>query len=101
MSLSNLVSSPDDVGAKMRALASDGVMQDAAPRDIQALFAAIVRLYADKADNEGYFPIVPDGSITATDAMIVSSALLKVVNIAVFELGLWQSWAGGSPEAAQ
>ncbi len=98
--MSNVVDQREDVAAKMLALAADGAMQGAEPAEIQALFAALVRLYANKADTEGYFPIVPTGSITGTDAMIVSSALLKVVNIAVFELGLWQSWAG-APEGAQ
>ena len=100
MSLSSLVEHRDDVAAMMHALAADGAMQNAEPHEIQELFAAIVRLYAHKADNEGYFPIVKAGVITATDAMIVSTALLKVVNIAVFELGLWQSWAG-APERPQ
>lgn len=69
--------------------------------EMQTLMAAVVREYARRADSPGgYFPAVPTGTITATDAMIVSSALLKVVNIAVFELGLWQSWAGGIPQEA-
>lgn len=61
---------------------------------LQRVISAALRLYSAKADNEGYFPIVPRGSITATEAMIPSSALLKSVNIAVFELGLWESWGG-------
>ena len=69
--------------------------------EMQTLMTAVVREYAKRADSPGgYFPIVPNDSITATDAMIVSSALLKVVNIAVFELGLWQSWAGGIQQEA-
>jgi hypothetical protein len=26
--------------------------------------------------------------------MVVASSLLKAVNLAVFELGMWQSWTG-------
>jgi hypothetical protein len=78
------------------ALSEDGALNGVEARDMQALMAAAVREYAKRADSPGgYFPIVPGSTITATDAMIVSSALLKIVNIAVFELGLWQSWAGG------
>jgi hypothetical protein len=81
------------------ALTADGALNDVDPRAMQQLIAAVVREYAKRADSPGgYFPIVPTSTITATDAMIVSSALLKVVNIAVFELGLWQSWAGGIPQ---
>jgi hypothetical protein len=77
-------------------LAAEGGLDDVSARKLQALIGAVVREYAKRADSPGgYFPIVPTSTITATDAMIVSSALLKVVNIAVFELGLWQSWAGG------
>jgi hypothetical protein len=39
-----------------------------------------------------YFPVVPPNTLTATDAMIVATALLKAVNLQVFELGLWQAW---------
>jgi hypothetical protein len=81
------------------ALTADGVIDNLDPRAMQRLVAAVVREYAKRADSPGgYFPIVPTSTITATDAMIVSSALLKVVNVAVFELGLWQSWAGGIPQ---
>jgi hypothetical protein len=83
----------------IEALAADGALNGVEPRAMQALMAAAVREYANRADSPGgYFPIVPSSTITATDAMIVSSALLKLVNIAVFELGLWQSWAGGIPQ---
>lgn len=81
------------------ALTAECALDDIGPRELQRLIAAVVRQYAMLADSPGgYFPIVPEGTITATDAMIVSSALLKKVNIAVFELGLWQSWAGGIPQ---
>lgn len=81
------------------ALTAEGALDDIDPRELQRLIAAVVCQYAMLADSPGcYFPIVPEGTITATDAMIVSSALLKKVNIAVFELGLWQSWAGGIPQ---
>jgi hypothetical protein len=81
------------------ALTTGGALDNLDPRAMQQLVAAVVREYAKRADSPGgYFPIVPTSTITATDAMIVSSALLKVVNVAVFELGLWQSWAGGIPQ---
>ena len=33
-------------------------------------------------------------SVTGTDAMILCGALLKAVDLQVFELGMWQSWSG-------
>jgi translation elongation factor EF-Tu-like GTPase len=81
------------------ALAIEGALDTVDPASLQQLVAAVVREYAKRADSPGgYFPIVPTSTITATDAMIACTALLKSVNIAVFELGLWQSWAGGIPQ---
>jgi len=34
--------------------------------------------------------------VTATDVMVTVSAMLKAVNVQVFELGMWQSWGGRS-----
>jgi hypothetical protein len=88
------MSSSEMVGA----LASEGALATLDSAALRQLVAAAVREYAKRADTEGYFPIVPASTITATDAMIACTALLKSVNIAVFELGLWQSWAGGIPQ---
>ena len=82
----------------VNALATEGALDALDPASLQRLVAVAVREYAKRADSQGYFPIVPSSTITATDAMIACTALLKSVNIAVFELGLWQSWAGGIPQ---
>ena len=37
---------------------------------------------------------VPKNSISATDVMVTASGLLKAADLAVFELGMWQSWTG-------
>jgi hypothetical protein len=63
--------------------------------DVQKLMSTVVRLYAAKVDRDGGFPAVASGSITATDAMVATSALLRGVNLEIFELGLWQAFAGG------
>ena len=60
---------------------------------IQELLTAAVRLYAARVDQAGPFPGVKAGAISATDALVASTALLKSVNIAPFELGLWQAWS--------
>ncbi len=39
-------------------------------------------------------PLPERGGATATDVMITASGLLKAANLAVFELGMWQSWTG-------
>jgi len=61
---------------------------------LQALIAAAIRVYSSKVEQSGGFPACSGGAITATDAMIGASALLKAANVHVFELGCWQNWAG-------
>ena len=34
------------------------------------------------------------GYITATDAVVTTTAILKAVNVQLFELGMWQAWSG-------
>ena len=33
-------------------------------------------------------------TVTPTEVMITASGLLRAANLAVFELGMWQSWTG-------
>jgi hypothetical protein len=60
---------------------------------IQALLTAAVRLYAARVDQTGKFAGVTRGGITATEGLIAASALLRAVNVAPFELGLWEAWS--------
>jgi hypothetical protein len=64
--------------------------------DLQSLFAAIIREYAARAEtrDEPLPALPPDSGVTATEAMLAVSAILRAVNIQVFELGMWQSWSG-------
>jgi hypothetical protein len=62
---------------------------------LQALMGAGCKLYA--AQIEAGHDILPLGardSVSATDVMTTTSGLLRAVNLAVFELGMWQSWTG-------
>jgi hypothetical protein len=62
---------------------------------IQALMAAACRSYSAQVEAGGNFPPIPARSrVTSTDVMITASGLLKAANLAVFELGMWQSWTG-------
>ena len=43
----------------------------------------------------GVLPKRTEGAdITATDAVVVTTAILKAVNVQLFELGMWQAWSG-------
>lgn len=92
--------SSSDISENTSALAAclEGVLatertEDIGSAELQRLLTAAIRVYSTKAEREGAFPAVRRGELTATDAMITSSSLLQAVNVAVFELGLWQSWA--------
>ena len=61
---------------------------------LQALMAAVCKTYAAQIEaGEQVLPL-PHGGATATEVMITASGLLKAANLAVFELGMWQSWTG-------
>ena len=64
--------------------------------EVQALLARAVKLYAERvaARDEPLAAFPPDAQITATDAVVATTAILKAVNVQVFELGMWQAWAG-------
>jgi len=61
---------------------------------LQALIAAACRVYTARTEAGEQFTPVPKNSISATDVMVTASGLLRAVDLAVFELGMWQSWTG-------
>jgi histone H3/H4 len=62
---------------------------------LQALTAAVCRTYAAQVEQGAdTLPLKPRGTVTSTDIMLMASALLRSANLAVFELGMWQSWTG-------
>jgi hypothetical protein len=77
-----------------RALAegrADALTADA----IQALMAAACRSYSARVEAIGGFPPLAARSLVSqTDVMVTASGLLKSASLAVFELGMWQSWTG-------
>ena len=65
------------------------------PKAYQALMAALCKTYAAHVEAGDPFPALADrNSVSPTEIMTTTSALLKAANLAVFELGMWQSWTG-------
>ncbi len=62
------------------------------PEALQKLMTATCRLYS--AQVEAGSQVAPVREVTSTDIMTTASGLLKAGNLAVFELGMWQSWTG-------
>jgi hypothetical protein len=72
-----------------------GELENIQPHAQQALAAALCRLYAANHEAGNRYPIlgVRGALVTATDVMVMCGALLKAVDLQVFELGMWQSWS--------
>jgi hypothetical protein len=70
----------------------------ASDAELQAALAKAVRDYAERAaERDGGLSAFPsDESVTATEVMVTVTAMLKAVNLQVFELGMWQAWSGRS-----
>src|SRR5207302_248673 len=90
MSSSSAATGSRAIASCVAELAASDALTDVSNDDLQRLLAAALRLYSAKVEEYGDFPIAPQGSVTATDAMIGSTGLLAAANVAVFELGCWQ-----------
>ena len=67
----------------------------ASDAEIQDMLANAVRLYAERAaERDGVLSAFPPDAVTATEVMVTVTAMLKAVNLQVFELGMWQAWSG-------
>ncbi|MGV6874954.1 hypothetical protein ACUSIJ_19970 [Pseudochelatococcus sp. B33] len=63
---------------------------------LQELLSQAVRVFSAKRQAGGQkvsaFPARSE--VTATDVSIMALSMLRAADLQVFELGLWQSWAG-------
>lgn len=61
---------------------------------LQALIAAACNLYSAQIEaGQQHLPIRSQG-VPPTAVMATASGILRAANLAVFELGMWQSWTG-------
>jgi hypothetical protein len=72
----------------------DGKLDMVSAEALQKLMAAACRVYTARVEAGEPIMPVPKNSISATDVMVTASGLLKAADLAVFELGMWQSWTG-------
>jgi len=72
----------------------DGKLDLVSADALQKLLAAACRVYSARTEAGEQFTPVPKHSISATDVMLTASGLLRAADLAVFELGMWQSWTG-------
>jgi hypothetical protein len=85
----------EKLAAEIECALADGRVDVLTLEAIQALVAAACRSYSARVEASGTFPALAARSrVTSTDVMVTASGLLKAANLAVFELGMWQSWTG-------
>ena len=69
----------------------DAISEDA----MQTLMGALCRVYAAQVEyGANYTPIAEGQIVSPTGVMVTASGMLRAANLAVFELGMWQSWTG-------
>src|SRR5215475_6821893 len=62
---------------------------------MQTLMTALCRIYSAQVEGGAKFTPIPEGQVVSpTGVMLTASGLLRAANLAVFELGMWQSWTG-------
>jgi phage I-like protein len=74
---------------------ADGRIDMLTPQAMQALMAAACKAYAAQIEaGNPVAALAQRTTVTPTEVMVTASGLLRAANLAVFELGMWQSWTG-------
>ena len=83
------------LAADLERALSEGRLDAITPEALQAVIAAACRTYSAHVEaGSAFLPLPDQNRVMDTDVMVMASALLKAVNLQVFELGMWQSWTG-------
>jgi hypothetical protein len=62
---------------------------------MQVLMGTLCRIYSAQVESGAKFTPIAEGQVVSpTGVMVTASGLLRAANLAVFELGMWQSWTG-------
>ena len=72
-----------------------GKLDTLTPQALHALMGACCKNYATRVEaGEDLLPLSQRSTVSPTEVMVTASGLLRAANLAVFELGMWQSWTG-------
>ena len=83
------------IAAQVERTVAQGRLDALSPDALQAVMAALCKLYTAQVEaGQGVLPLGQKSVATPTEVMTTASGLLRAVNLAVFELGMWQSWTG-------
>ena len=83
------------LAAELERALADGRADTLSPEALQALMAALCNTYAAQVEAGANLTPIAEGQVVSpTGVMLTASGLLRAANLAVFELGMWQSWTG-------
>src|SRR5262249_54706401 len=83
------------LAAELERAIAEGRAGSLSPEGLHAVMGGLCRTYGGKVEaGVDALPLAQRGSVSSTEIMIMASALLRSANLAVFELGMWQSWTG-------
>jgi hypothetical protein len=83
------------LAAELERALADGRLDALSPEALQALMAALCNTYAAQIEAGAKLTPIAEGQVVSpTGVMLTASGLLRAANLAVFELGMWQSWTG-------
>ena len=83
------------LAAEIERSLADGRIDLLTPQALQALMAAACKAYAAQIEaGNPMAALAQRTTVTPTEVMVTASGLLRAANLAVFELGMWQSWTG-------
>jgi hypothetical protein len=83
------------LAAEIEQALSSGKLDALTPQALQALMGACCKTYATRVEaGENLLPLAQRSTVSPTEVMVTASGLLRAANLAVFELGMWQSWTG-------
>ena len=83
------------LAAEIEAGLANGNLDLLSAEALQALMAASCKAYAARVEaGNPAAALAQRTTVSPTDVMVTASGLLRAANLAVFELGMWQSWTG-------
>jgi hypothetical protein len=83
------------LAAEIEKALTSGKLDALTPQALQALMSACCKTYATRVEaGENLLPLAQRSTVSPTEVMVTASGLLRAANLAVFELGMWQSWTG-------
>jgi len=83
------------LAAEIEKALGGGKLDTLTPQALHALMGACCKNYATRIEaGEDLLPLAQRTTVSPTEVMVTASGLLRAANLAVFELGMWQSWTG-------